>query len=241
MLLDDLFLSWNSVCLLLDINVDSWVLNNNWHFLGYGVLLKFPNSELSDVGDFVWHLDLSSVVLPDFSDIWLIDGDGVEGLVPFSLLEFPLNREWLLLVLGHWNLLRGDVWHLLDDGVVNSLGNFVWDFEDFFIRDLVVDGVWDLLSDNIWDLVGDSVWNFPAGGVGDLNFDFIWHLSGDGVWNLLGNFIWLKGLDLVLLSHVVGSCNLVWGGDRLDNWYLLGNLVLLGHVFGDSVVVGIVR
>lgn len=116
-------------------------------------------------------------MLPEFSDKWLIDGDGVEGLGPFGLFEFLLDVEWLLLVLSDSNLVRGDIWHLLDDGVVHSLGNFIGDIEDFFKWDLLVDGVWNLLGDNIWDLVANSVWHLSGGSVGDLNFDLEWDLS----------------------------------------------------------------
>ena len=105
----------------------------------------------------------------------------------------------------------------------------------------MVDGVWNLLGDNIWDLVGNSVRNLSAGGVGDLNFDLIWDLSFDGVWDLSGNLIWLKSLGLEFFGNVVGSCNLVCDGVNIDIGYLLGNLVLLCHVFGDSVVVCIIR
>ena len=101
--LDDVF-GWDSEGLLLDVNVNSWVLNNEWYFLGYSVLFDLVDGEFSNVGDFIWHLDLSGVVLPDLSDIWLINGDSVEGLVPLSLLEFVLNMEWLLLVLGDGDL-----------------------------------------------------------------------------------------------------------------------------------------
>jgi len=176
-LVNDFVLCWDSECLLLDVDVDGWVLNNEWYFLCDGVLFDFPDGEVSDVGHFIWYLDLCGVVLPDFGDIWLVNGDSVEGLVPLGLLEFPLNVVWLLLVLSDGNLLRDDVWHLLDDGVVNSLCNFIGDLEFFLIRDLVVDGVWNLLGDNIWDLVDDGVWNLSAGDIGDLNLNFVWNLS----------------------------------------------------------------
>ena len=176
---------WDGVVLLLDINVGGWVLNDEWHFLGDGVLLEFPDGEFSDVGDFVWHLNLGRVVLPKFDDEWLINGHSEEGLVPLSLLEFVLDGEWFFLVLGHWNLLRYDVWYLLDDGVVHSLGDFVWNGEFVLIRDLVVDCVWDLLGGHIWDLVDDGVRHFSAGGIWDLDLNFVWDLSFDGVWDLL--------------------------------------------------------
>ena len=129
MLVDDGVRSWDIADFLLDVNVDSWVLNNEWHFLCDRVRFEFPDGEFSDVGDFIWYLDLSSVALEILGHVWLLNGNSEEGLVPLSLFEFVLDGEWLLLVLGHWNLRRCDEWHLLDDGVVNSLGDFVWDGE----------------------------------------------------------------------------------------------------------------
>ena len=180
-------------------------------------------------------------MFPNFGNIWLFNSNSEEGLVPLSLIECVLDGEWLLLVLGDWNLLGDDVWDGLDDGVVDSLGDFVWDGEVVLIWDLVVDSVWDLLSDNIWDLVGNNVWHLSAGGVWDLDLDFVWYLSGDGVRNLSGDFNWLKGIDFILFSDVVSSSDLVWNGVDINLWYLLGNLVLLGHVFGDSEGDGIIR
>ena len=126
--LDGVF-GWDSEVFLLDVDVDGWVLSNEWHFLVNSVGFEFPDSEFSDVGDFIWYLDLSSVALEILGHVWLLNGNSEEGLVPLSLFEFVLDGEWLLLVLGHWNLRRCDEWHLLDDGVVNSLGDFVWDGE----------------------------------------------------------------------------------------------------------------
>ena len=201
---------WLSVGFLLDVNVDSWVLNDEWHLLGDSVLFDIIDSEISDIGDFVWNLDLGGVVLPKFNNVWLINGDCEESLVPFGLFELMFNSVWLLLVLSHCNLLRGDVWHLLDDGVVNSLGDFIGYLEFFLIRDLVIDGVWNLLGGHKWYLVLDSVWHFSAGGVGDLEFDLIWNLSFNSVWDLSFNFIWLKSLNFVLFGDIGGDSNLVW-------------------------------
>jgi len=232
--------SWLSVGLLLDVNVNSWVLNDEWNFLADGVLFNFIDSKISDVSDFIWHLDLSGVVLPEFDNIWLINGYSEEGLVPFGHGELMFFVVWLLLVLSHWNLLRGDEWDLLDDGVVNSLGNFIGDIEVVLIWDLVVDCVWYFLSDNIWDLVCDSVGHFSAGGVWDLEFDLEWHLSLNSVGHFSCDFIWLKGLNIVVLSHEVGSGDLVWDRVDIDYWDLLGDLVFFSHVFGDIVVVGVI-
>merc|ERR1712037_547 len=113
------------VVLLLDVNVRGWVLNNERHLLGDRVLLDFVDGELADDGLFVWDLDLCGVMLPEFNDVWLIDGDSEWDLLPLSHWEPLLNVVWLLLVFGDGDLFAGDEGHLLDDGVVHSLGNFV--------------------------------------------------------------------------------------------------------------------
>lgn len=56
----------------------------------------------------------------------------------------------------------------------------------------------------------------------------------------MGNFIWLKSCGFVFFSDVVGSGNLVGNGLGVNIGDLLGNLVLLSHVFGDSVGMGII-
>jgi hypothetical protein len=233
--------SWNSVVLLLDVDMNSWVLNYEWYFLGYGVLFNLINGELSNVGDFIWHLDLSGVMLPEFNYVWLINGDSEEVLVPFGLLERVFNGVWFFFVLSHGNLFAGDEWNLLNNSVVNSLSDFVGDGEFLFIWDLVVDGVWNFLGDNIWYLVDDGVWNLSAGGVGDLKFNLVWNLSLNSVWDFSGDLIWLKSLNFILLGDIVGSSNLVWNGINFNNWNLLGDLILLGHVFSDSVIVFVRR
>ena len=88
--------------------------------------------------------------------------------------------------------------------------------------------------------MGDSVWHLSGGGVGDLNLDFVWDLSLNGVWDLSGDLNWLKGLDFVLFGDVLSLGDLVWNLLDGHNWDLLGNLVLFGHVFGDSVDVGVI-
>lgn len=229
--------SWDGVVLLLDVNNLGWVSNDERYLLFNGVLFDFVDGKLTDGGDFIWDLDLGGVMLPEFNDVWLIDGDGEVNSIPLGHWEFVLFVVWLLLILGNWDLLGGDEWHLLDDGVVNSLGYFVGDSEVFSVWDLVVGGVWDLLGDNVWNIVGDGVWDLSGGGVWDLEFDLEWHLSGDGVWDFDGDLIWLKGLNIVGLGDVVSSGNLVWDGFDLNVRYLLGNLVLFGLVLGDMVVV----
>ena len=234
---DELILGWDGVSLLLDIDVNGWVLNDDWNFLADLVFFDLPDGEFSNVGNFVWDLDLGGVMLPELNDVWLVNGDSEEGLVPLGLLEFALDGVWLLLVLSHGDLLGDDVWHLLDDGVVNSLGNFIWDGEFFLIWDLVVDGVWNLLGDNIWDFLLNGVWDLSAGDIWDLELNFEWNLSLNSVWDFSGDFIWLKGLNFVLFGNVVGSGDLVWDGGDVNDWNLLGDLVLLSHVFSDIVVV----
>merc|ERR1719203_2475134 len=99
-------LCWSGVGLLLDVDDLSWVLNNERYFVGDGVLLNFVDGKLTDVGDFVWHLDLGGVVLPELDDVWLIDGDGVVH----ALGDFIGDVEVLL------------IRDLVVDGVRNLLG-----------------------------------------------------------------------------------------------------------------------
>ena len=228
------------VVLLLDVDVDSWVFSDEWNFLLDCVFLKFVNGEFFGVGDFVWNLDLGSVWNLVFDYIWLVNGNSEEGLVPLSDWEFLLNVVGFLLVLGHWNLAGLDVWHLLDDGVVDSLGDFVWDSDFLFIRDLVVDGVWYLGGDNEWNVEGDGVGHLSGGDVGDLELNFVWHLSFNSVGNFPRDLKWLEGLNIVGLCYVGGLGNLVWHLVHIDNWDLLGNLVCLSHVLSDGVMVVVI-
>merc|ERR1719362_2277831 len=157
---------WHGEELLLNVSDGSEGLGDEWNFLFKDVFLNFPEG------------------------LFLSDGDLVWDLLPLGLLEDVLNLVSFLLVLGDSDLAGDDVWNLLDDGVVDSLGGFVWDGDFLLIRDLVVDGVWDLLRDDVWDLVGDSVWHLSGGGVGDLNLNFVWDLSLNGVWDLSGDLNW---------------------------------------------------
>ena len=239
-LVHDGVLGWDFVDFLLDVNMYSWVLNDEWHLLADGVLFEFVNGEVTLDGDFVWNLNLGGVVLPELNDEWLINGNLEWNLVPLGLRELLLLVVWLLLVLCHWDLEGFDVWDLLDHGVVNSLGDFVWDSEFFFEGHLVVDSVWDLLCDNIWDLVDDGVGNLTAGDVRDLEFNLEWDLPFNSVGDFDGDFIWLKGLNFVFLSHVGGVSDLVWDLGDLNIWDLLGDLVLLGHIGGLGLVVEVI-
>ena len=65
-------------------------------------------------------------------------------------------------------------------------------------------------------------------------------MSIDSIGDFLGDFIWLKSLNFVLLSHVISSSDLVWHGVDLNLWDLLGDLVLLSHVLGDLVGVSVI-
>ena len=201
---------------LLDVNDGFWGLNDEWDFLLESVLFNFIDGKLFDGGYFVWHQDSSSVMLPSFDDKWLINNDSVEILVPFGHLEFVLNGEWLLFVFSYGDLFAFDVWHLLNDFVLHSLGDFERYFEFFLIWDLVDDCVWDLFGDNVWDLVGDGVRYFFAGDIRDLFLDFVWDLHFDGIRDLFGNFICLKIRHLVLFGNVVGFLDLVWIRVRLS-------------------------
>ena len=79
-----------------------------------------------------------------FNHKWLINSDLEVNSVPHCLNKFLLNSVWLLFILSHWDLLRGDVWDLLNDGVVHSLCGFIGYGDFFFIRDLVLNCVWYL-------------------------------------------------------------------------------------------------
>ena len=174
-------LCWDGVVLLLNVYVNGWVLNDEWNLLFNCVLFQFVDGEFTDVGYFVWNLNLGSVWDLVFNYIWFVNCNSEEGLVPLGDGEFLLNVVCLLLVLGNWNLLTLDVWHLLDDSVVNSLGDFIGHIEFFCEGNLVIDSVWYLLSGDEWDLVVYSLGHLSAGHVGDLELDFEWHLPVDGV------------------------------------------------------------
>ena len=232
---------WHGEELLLNVSDGFDGLGDERNFHVNDEFLNLIEGLFFSDGNLVWDKDLSRVALEELSNVWLLDGDGVWDLLPLGLLEDVLNLVSFLLVLGDSDLAGDDVWNLLDDGVVDSLGGFVWD-GDFLLKwDLVVDGVWDLLGDDVWDLVGDSVWHLSGGGVGDLNLNFVWDLSLNGVWDLFGDLNWLKGLDFVLFGDVLSLGDLVWNLLDGHNWDLLGNLVLFGHVFSDSVDFGVIR
>ena len=226
---------------LLDVNDSFWVLDDEWDFQIDRVLFNFPDGYFFKGVYFIWYLNCFGVMLPNFVDVWLLDDNFKENLLPLGLLKFVLNGVWLFLILGYGDLLGDDVWHLLDDDVVHSLSDFIWHFEFFLIWDFVVDCVRDLLSDNVWNRVGDSVRHFSAGDIWDLDLNFVWDLFFDGVWDFFDDFICLKGLNLVLFGNVVGYCDLVWNLCFNKFWDLLGDLELLSHVFGDIVVVLIRR
>ena len=61
-----------------------------------------------------------------------------------GLLEGAFDVVWLLLVLSDSNLAGDDVRNLLHDGVVDSLGRFVWDGDILFNWYFVEDSVWNL-------------------------------------------------------------------------------------------------
>ena len=176
--------SWDGVKLLLSVGHGHEVFNDEWDLLLNKVLLKLPEGEFLNGGDFVRHEDLGSVALEVLGNVWLFDGDLVWSLFPNSLFKFALNGVWLLLVLGDSDLRGDDVWNLLNNGVVDSLGALIWDFNFLLVWDLVVDGVWNLLGHNIRDLVGDSVRHLSRGGVWDFDLDLIWDLSLNSVWDL---------------------------------------------------------
>lgn len=234
-------LGCDGVGLLLGVNNMGWGLDNEWDFLLYCVLFEFVSGDFTYVVDFVWNLDDGSVMLPEFNNVWLINGDLEWNLVPLSHLKFVLNVEWLLFVLSDWNLLGNNVWNLLDDGVVDSLGLLVWHLDVLLIWDLLVNGVWDLLSGHIWNFVGNSVWYLLGVNVWDLDLNFEWDLSFDGVWDFFLDLVCLKSLNGIFLGNILGVGNLVWNFLGVDNGDLLWDMVLLSHVVGDSVVVLVFR
>ena len=237
----DLVNGWDLEGFLLDIDDGSDAGGDNWHFLLNEELLNFPDGELSDLLEGLRDEDLGGVVLPELNNVWLIDGDLEWDLLPLGLFELALDVVWLLFVLSDGDLAGDDVWNLLDDGVVNSLGGLVWDNDVLLNWHLVEDGVWHLLGGDIGDVEADFVWDLSGGGVWDDDFLLVRDLSLDGVWNLSLDFSWLEGLNFVLFSDVLGVCNLVW--DLLDghNWDLLGDLVFLSLVLSHSVDVSVIR
>ena len=122
MLVSGLANGWDGVEFLLDVSDGSDALSNEWNFLLKDVLLNFIEDLFLSGGDLEWDKDLSRVALEELSNVWLLNGDGVWDLFPLGLLEDVLNLVSFLLVLGDSNLARDDVWNLLDDSVVNSLG-----------------------------------------------------------------------------------------------------------------------
>ena len=231
---------WDGVKLLLNVTHGNEVLNDEWDLLLNKVLLELPEGQFLNGSDFVRHEYLSRVALEVLGNVWLFNGDLVWSLLPNCLFKFALDGVWLFLVLGNSDLSGDDVWNLLDDGVVDSLGTLIWDFNFFLKWDLVVDGVWNLLGHNIWDLVGDSVWHLPRGGVWDFDLDLIWDLSLNSVWDLSCNLNWLKSLDLVLLGDVLSLANLVWNLLNGHNWDFLGNLVLLCNILSHGVDMSVI-
>ena len=144
-------------------------------------------------------------------------------------------------ILSHWDLLRLDVGHLLDDCVVNSLGDFIRDSDFFLIRNLVIDGVWYLICNNVWNRVSDNIWLKSAGDVRNLDFNFIWHLSLNGIRDLCDDFIWLKSLNFVGLVYVFSLGDLVWHLFGLNVWDLLSNLIFFSNVVShivDMIIIG---
>ena len=136
--------SWLLEELLLDIDDGIKALNNEWNFLLNEVLFEFIESKILSCGDFVWDEDLGSVALEELGNVWLLDGDLVRDLLPLGLFECALDGVWLFLVLGDSDLAGDDVWNLLHDSVVDSLGGFVWD-GDFLLN-------WHFVEDSVWDL-----------------------------------------------------------------------------------------
>ena len=234
-------LGLNSVGFLLSINYLLWGLNDEWNILFYCVFFKFIGGNFTDVFNLIWNLDGSCVVLPNFNNVWFIDGDLEVNLVPLGLLEFVLDVEWFFFVLGDWDLLSNDVRNLLNDSVVNSLSGLVGNNDILFVWNLLVNSVWNLLSCNIWDLVNDFIWDLFGISVWNLDFNFKWYLFFNSVWDLLFNLIGFKGLNFVFFSHIISSSNLIWNRLGFNDSNLLWDVVLLSHIVSDVIVVFVFR
>ena len=135
---------WHGEEFLLNVSDGSEGLGDEWNFVFKDVFLNFIEGLFLGDGNLVWDKDLSRVALEEFSHVWFLNGDLVWDLLPLSLLEDVLNLVSFLLVLGDSDLAGDDVWNLLDDGVVNSLGGFIWDGDFLLNWYLVVDSVWNL-------------------------------------------------------------------------------------------------
>ena len=136
--------SWHLNELLLDVNDGSKSFNDEWDLLFYEVLLEFVEGLLFNDSNFVWDENLCSVALEELSYIWFLNGNLVWDLLPSGLFECAFDLVWLLLVLSDSNLAGYDVWNLLNDSVVDSLGGFVWDGDFLFNWYFVEYSVWDL-------------------------------------------------------------------------------------------------
>jgi len=220
--------------------VNSWVLDNEWNIMVNCVFFNFVDGELTNIGDFVWNLNLGSVWNLVLNYEWLLKGDSEELLVPLSNGEFLFNVVCLFFILSHWYLLACDEWHLLDDSVVNSLGDIVGHFKFFLIGDLIVDSVWDLLCGDEWNLVSNGVGYLSAGDVGNFEFDLEWHLSINSIRHLTFDCKWLKRLNIVCFLGVCSNGDLVWDFSDVNLWDLLGDFVRLTHIVGDWVSVVVI-
>ena len=234
-------LGLNGVGFLLSINNLLWGLNDERNILFYCVLFKFVSCNFTDVFNFIWNLDGGCVVLPDFNNVWFIDGDLEVNLVPLGLFEFVLDVEWFFFILGDWDLLSNDVWNLLNDSVVNSLSGFIWNNDFLFIWNLLVNSVGNLLSCNIWDFVNDFIWDLFGISVWNLDFNLIWYLFFNSVWDLLFNLIGFEGLNFVFFSHIISSSNLIWNSLGFNDSNLLWDVVLLSHIVSDFIVMFVFR
>ena len=136
--------SWDLNELLLDIDDGSKSFNDEWDLLFDEVLLEFIKGLLFNDSNLVWDEDLGGVALEELGYVWFLNGDLVWDLLPSGLFECAFDLVWLLLVLSDSNLARYDVWNLLNDSVVNSLGGFVWDGNVLLNWYLVEDRVWNL-------------------------------------------------------------------------------------------------
>ena len=234
-------LSWDSDERHVGLNDDLWGGNDSWYLLVDDELLKLVDGALLFVCYFVRRKDLSCVWNLTLLDIWDLDIDRVWHSIVNSNWELLLYMEGLLLVLCHFNLLRDNIWYLLEDSVINPSGDFKVDWELFFNWNFIDDSVWNLFGNNFWDFMSNSIWNLNFRDNWLLYFLLNWDLLLNSVRNLFINSVSFKFRCFVLFNFVRSDCNLIWDLLGLNNRHLLCNLVFFLHVVSYCVNYFIIR
>ena len=223
---------------VLSDNINS--LGNNWNFNVHGVLLDLINCAIFLVSDFIGDQDLSSVGNLVFLNVWNLEVLIVWLLIVDSHCEFLLDVVSLLFVFGDWNLLRDDVWDLLNHGVVNARCDLEGHLNVFLVGVFVDDSVWDNVGDDVWDLVCDGVGHLSAGDKWNLYLNFERHLCFDRVRNFDIDCISLKLLNFKGFFNILSHSDLVWDFGSYQLRDLLCDFIGLSHVVSDDIVVSIV-